>query len=492
MKQNAAVPLSWAAVLDELRRADLLIAAPAKAPDPTGLGVDSRSIRPGMLYLALRGSQADGHRFVADAIARGAGAVLVEEPQESGLPEIVVRDSRQAALTLGSAWYRHAARSLTLIGVTGTNGKTTTTGLIRHLFNESAGAGSIGTLGAFDGRGEAIPSTAGSLTTPGPIDLQATLAAMRDRGVTHVAMEASSHSLDQRRLDGVTFAAGVFTNLTRDHLDYHGTMDAYLCSKLRLSSLLGARGIEIVNLDDEAWRAMPVRSPRLTFGLHPAADVRAIDLVLDAAGSRFQLSGRFGTAEVALPLLGDFNVANALAAAATALALGRSLQDVARRLSVAPQVPGRMERISDTPCIVLRDYAHTPDALERALMSLRPLTEGKLIVVFGCGGDRDRGKRPIMGRIAAELSHLAIVTSDNPRTENAETIIDDIEQGMGGTPHRRITDRLVAIQSALSEGRPGDTILLAGKGHETYQIIGSEKVEFDEREIVQKAVRGKQ
>ena len=484
------MPLTWSALLDELRRADLLAVAPPNGPDPSGIGVDSRTIRPGMLYLALRGSQADGHRFVADAVRRGAGAVLVETPQQSGIPEIVVRDSQRAAVALGSAWHGHPARSLTLMGVTGTNGKTTTTGLIRHLFNEAAAAGSVGTLGAFDGHGEAIPSTAGSLTTPGPIDLQATLASMLERGVTHVTMETSSHSLDQGRLDGLTFAAGVFTNLTRDHLDYHGTMEAYLASKLRLSSLLGLTGIEIVNLDDEAWRSLPPRTPRLTFGLHPSADVRAHDLVLDAAGSRFQLGGRFGSVEVALPLLGDFNVANALAAAATALALGRPLRAVAQRLSAAPQVPGRMERISDTPCIVLRDYAHTPDALERALTSLRPLTSGRVILVFGCGGDRDRGKRPIMGRIAAELSHLAIATSDNPRTEDPDAIIDDIEQGMGGMPHLRIPDRLAAIHAALNEGRAGDTILLAGKGHETYQILGTEKIDFDEREIVQEAVRG--
>jgi UDP-N-acetylmuramoyl-L-alanyl-D-glutamate--2,6-diaminopimelate ligase len=485
------MPLTWAAALDELRRADLLVDAPIHGADPTGVGVDSRAIQSGMLYLALRGSQADGHRFVGDAVRRGAAAVMVEARQHAGVPEIVVRDSHRAALILGSAWYGHPARAMTLIGVTGTNGKTTTTGLIRHLFNEHETAGSIGTLGAFDGRGQAVSSTAGSLTTPGPVDLQATLAVMRERGTTHVAMEASSHSLDQRRLDGVTFAAGVFTNLTRDHLDYHGTMESYLCSKLRLSSLLGLNGVEIVNLDDSAWLVMPPRSPRVTFGLHSSAEVRATDLILDAGGSRFTLSGRFGSADVALPLLGDFNVANALAAAATGLALGQPISIVAGRLSAAPQVPGRMERISDSPCIVLRDYAHTPDALERALTSLRPLTTGRLIVVFGCGGDRDRGKRPLMGRIAAEHAHLSIVTSDNPRTENPDAIIDDIEQGMAGMAHLRITDRLAAIRAALDEGRTGDTILLAGKGHETYQVIGSEKIDFDEREIVEKMVRGK-
>jgi UDP-N-acetylmuramoyl-L-alanyl-D-glutamate--2,6-diaminopimelate ligase len=484
------MPLKWTAVLDELRRADLLSSAPAQGPDPSGLGVDSRVAGPGMLYLAMRGSQSDGHHFISQAVRRGAAAVVVEAPHQSGVPEIVVRDSRRAALVLGGAWYGHPGRSLTLIGVTGTNGKTTTTGLIRHLFNEAQTAGSIGTLGAFDGKGEPVSSTAGSLTTPGPIDLQATLASLVSRRVTHVAMETSSHSLDQGRLDGVAFTAAVFTNLTRDHLDYHGSMEAYLAAKLRLSALLRLEGVEVVNLDEEAWRSIPRRTPRLTFGLTPAADVRATDVVLDASGSTFHLNGRFGGADAVLPLLGDFNVANALAAAATALALEMPVDRIVERLSTAPQVPGRMERISDTPCIVLRDYAHTPDALQRALTALRPLTKGRLIVVFGCGGDRDRGKRPLMGRIAADLSDLAIATSDNPRTENPGAIIDDIERGMGDMPHLRIPDRLAAIHTALGEARAGDTILLAGKGHETYQVIGTDKIPFDEREIVQKAVSG--
>jgi UDP-N-acetylmuramoyl-L-alanyl-D-glutamate--2,6-diaminopimelate ligase len=226
----------------------------------------------------------------------------------------------------------------------------------------------------------------------------------------------------------------------------------------------------------------------VTFGLHPAADVRAAEIVLGAAGSRFRLEGCFGSADVVLPLLGDFNVANALAAAAGSLGLGVSLAEVAARLSSSPQVPGRMELLSETPCVVLRDYAHTPDALERALATLRPLTTGRLVVVFGCGGDRDKGKRPLMGRIAAEIADLAIVTSDNPRTENPGAIIDDIEQGMGGAAHVRIPDRLAAIHTALEQARPGDTLLLAGKGHETYQILGTEKVPFDEREIVTRAV----
>jgi UDP-N-acetylmuramoyl-L-alanyl-D-glutamate--2,6-diaminopimelate ligase len=482
------MPLTWDEMLVELRRADLLVAAPAQGPAPSALTADSRSADQGAVYLAVRGSQADGHRFVPDAVRRGAAAVIVEAPSGSGRPEIVVRDGRRAALVIGAAWFGHPARRLTLVGVTGTNGKTTTTGLIRHLLNANASSGSIGTLGAFDGRGEPVTSTAGTLTTPGPIDLQATLAAFVTRGVDRVTLEASSHSLDQGRLDGLVFAAGVFTNLTHDHLDYHGTMEAYLVAKLKLGSMLSDNGVEVVNLDDRAWGVLPTRSRRVTFGLHPAADVRGEGVVLDAAGSRFRLGGCFGTAEVALPLLGDFNVANALAAAGCALGLGVPLPEVAARLSSAPQVPGRMERLTEVPCTVLRDYSHTPDALERALATLRPLTAGRLVVVFGCGGDRDKGKRPVMGRIAAELADVVVVTSDNPRTENPEAIIDDIEQGMGGVAHLRIPDRLTAIHTALEQARPGDTLLLAGKGHETYQVLGTEKVPFDEREIVRRAV----
>ena len=484
------MPLTWNELLAELRRADLLVSAPDAGPAPGAVTVDSRAVTPGSVYLAVRGSQTDGHGFVPDAVRRGAGVVVVETPQAAGVAEVVVRDGRRAALVLGSAWYGHPARRLSLIGVTGTNGKTTTVGLIRHLLNADRGAGSIGTLGAFDGRGAAVPSTAGSLTTPGPIDLQATLAALLARGVTRVAMETSSHSLDQGRLDGLTFAAAVFTNLTRDHLDYHGTMDDYLAAKLKLTALLTNDGVEVVNLDDPAWRVIPPGPRRVTFGVDPAAEVRASEIAMDAGGSRFCLGGRFGTADVRLPLLGDFNVANALAAAACGLALERPFGEIVERLAAAPQVPGRMERLSDTPCVVLRDYAHTPDALARALATLRPLTPGRIIAVFGCGGDRDRGKRPIMGEIAARHADLAIVTSDNPRTEDPETILDDIEAGMAGVPHRRIADRLEAIHAALGEGRPGDTVLLAGKGHETYQVLGTRKVPFDEREIVMNAVKG--
>ncbi len=483
--------MDWKALLTALRREGLLVTAPVEGAPFTGLTIDTRAIRPGQLYCAVRGTTSDGHTFAGEAVARGAVAVMGEQPMATGVPEIIVTDGRRAASVAARAWYRDPAAAMTLIGITGTNGKTTTTGLVRHLFNAAGTAGSIGTLGAFDGAGQPVPSTAGSLTTPGPVDLHATFAELRDRGVTHVAMETSSHSLDQGRLDGLTFAAGVFTNLTHEHLDYHRTMDAYLAAKMRLSALLGPAGFEIVNADDPAWFALPPFPRRVTFGESPDADVRADAVRLEAGGSRFRMAGRFGSADVSIPLMGSFNVSNALAAAATALALDMPLADVVARLSASPQVPGRMERLADGPMVVLRDYAHTPDAMTRVLATLRPLTPGRLVLVFGCGGDRDRTKRPEMARIAVEGADLVAITTDNPRTEDPERIMDDMETGMGGAPHLRIADREEAIHRVLADTGPGDTVLLAGKGHETYQIIGKTKHHFDERIIVRDALAGR-
>ena len=483
--------VDWSELLTALRREGQLVSAPAEGVALTGLGVDTRTMGPGQLYCAVRGTTVDGHDFAGEAVARGASAVMVERSVSVGVPEILVADGRKAASIAARAWYGNPAAVMTLVGVTGTNGKTTTTGLVRHLFNAEGTAGSIGTLGAFDGAGERVPSTAGSLTTPGPVDLHATFAEFRNRGVTHIVMETSSHSLDQGRLDGLHFAAGVFTNLTHEHLDYHRTMEAYLAAKLRLSALLGPAGFEIVNADDPAWAALPAFPRRVTFGESPGAEVRAEEVQLEAGGSSFRLTGRFGRADVRIPLMGSFNVSNALAAAATALALGNSLAEVVGRLGVAPQVPGRMERLADAPMVVLRDYAHTPDAMTRVLATLRPLTRGRLILIFGCGGDRDRTKRPEMARIAVEGADLVAITPDNPRTEDPARIMDDMEAGMGGAHHLRFDDREVAIHRVLADAGPGDTVLLAGKGHETYQIIGKTKHPFDERTIVRAALAGR-
>jgi UDP-N-acetylmuramoyl-L-alanyl-D-glutamate--2,6-diaminopimelate ligase len=368
--------------------------------------------------------------------------------------------------------------------ITGTNGKTTTTALVRHLLDTGHDAGSIGTLGAFDGTGAAVASTAGSLTTPGPVDLQATLRGLVDRGVKWVAMEASSHALDQHRLDAMSFVAGVFTNLTRDHLDYHETMENYRSAKLRLGELVRQDGVLAVNAGDPAWDTLSNDPRTVTWGTVAGADVRVTDTHVLASGSHFVLDGRFGRAEVRLPLPGDFNIANAAAAATVALGLGRPIDEVAARLTSAPQVPGRMERIIDAPFHVMRDYAHTPDALERLLATLRPITPGRIILVFGCGGDRDRGKRPLMGAIASKGADVTLLTSDNPRTEDPEQILDDIAAGMPARGFQREADRHLAIATALGQARAGDMVVLAGKGHEVYQTTGSHAEPFDEREIV--------
>jgi UDP-N-acetylmuramoyl-L-alanyl-D-glutamate--2,6-diaminopimelate ligase len=470
-------------IVDALKARGLLVRAPAPLPRITGVTADTRKLEAGMLYCAVRGAVQDGHTYVSAAAGRGAAAALVESEQSGTLPQIIVKDGRRAAAVAAEVWFGYPARKLTLVGVTGTNGKTTSVTLGRHVLSLLWPTGSIGTLGAFAPDGSPVESEAGNLTTPGPIDLQETLAALVSRGARGVAMEVSSHSLDQGRVDGLTYRAAIFTNLTRDHLDYHQTFEHYFQAKARLSTYLTPDGIEVVNADDPAWRRLPGGHRRITFG-ESKGDVRAEKVRTDGTGSRFVLVGPSGRADVSLPLLGRFNIANALGVAACALGLDAPIEGVADRLTHAPQVPGRMERIASAPSVVLRDYAHTPDALERALETVRPLTQGKVIVVFGAGGDRDRGKRAPMGDIASRLADVAIATSDNPRTEDPERILDDVEQGMKDRPHHREADRRKAIALALSLARPTDTVILAGKGHETYQVIGTEKQPFDERTVV--------
>ncbi|MBI2795603.1 MAG: UDP-N-acetylmuramoyl-L-alanyl-D-glutamate--2,6-diaminopimelate ligase [Gemmatimonadetes bacterium] len=483
--------MQLARIAAALEREGLLVARRGALPDSVAsIAGDSRAVTPGALFVAVRGSQRDGHAFLSTAAAAGATAAIVEDAAATTLPVLLVRDGRRAAAVAAAAFHANPARALTLVGVTGTNGKTTTVGMLRHLLDEQgARSASIGTLGVLVGsEGTPLPGGSG-LTTPGPIELQAVLRALVDAGVRTVAMEVSSHALDQRRVDGVEFAAAVFTNLTRDHLDYHGTMEAYAAAKARLVDCLAASGAAVVNADDDAWQALPPAGRRLTFGITHPADVRATGLRFAAGGSTFTIANAGDRADVTLPLIGDFNVANALAAAAAALALGASLPVIAARLATMPQVPGRLEVLHRAPT-VLRDYAHTPDALARAIAAVRPFARRRLVVVFGAGGDRDRGKRPEMGRIAAEGADLAIVTSDNPRTEDPERILDDIEAGMRGRTHRRIEDRRAAIAAALAGAAPDDLILLAGKGHETYQVRGTVSHPFDEKLVVAELTAG--
>lgn len=451
------------------------------------LTTDSRKVTAGTLFCAIRGTSGDGHRYL-DAVAKqGAAAALVLEPDPAcTLPQIRVRDDRLAAAHAAAAFFRDPWDELVLVGVTGTNGKTTSAAILRHLLGAAGPAASIGTLGAVGPDGAVIPGTEG-LTTPGPVELARWLRELRDQGVRAVAMEVSSHALHQSRVATARFDAALFTNLTRDHLDYHGTLEEYRAAKLRLVDLVKPGGHAVLNADDPAWRDVTSPLTRvLRFGIEADADVRAEALRLGEGGTRWTLRTPGGSAEVELPLYGSYNVANALGAAAVLWSLGWPPERIAAGLRTLPQVPGRLERVA-TPGgspTVLIDYAHTPDALERALAAVRPLVAGKLVVVFGAGGDRDRGKRPEMGRIAAEGADISVVTSDNPRTEDPERIADEIESGMGNAPRERVLDRRDAIRRALRIAGSGDVVLLAGKGHETYQIWGTEKRDFDERVVV--------
>ncbi len=479
----SAVPLRT--IADALRRAGLLVAEHGAFPQTvSGITDDSRAVVTGTLFLAVRGSERDGHSFLSSAMDAGAVAAVVDDPSTTDLPCLVVTETRRAAAVAAAAFYGVPARELRLAAVTGTNGKTTTAGMLRHLLDEpEAICASIGTLGVLVGsKGQELPGGSG-LTTPGPVELQRVLRELVDMGVKCVAMETSSHALHQGRVDGLQFNVGVFTNFTRDHLDYHGTMEQYLAAKALLVGKLAPNGAAVINADDDAWRGLPPAPRCVRFGTGEETDVCVRDVIYGPRGSEWSLVIGPEEHRVNLPLIGDFNVANALGAAAAAYALGVPVSEIAAKLSTLPQVPGRLEIISEHPT-VLRDYAHTPDALNRAIDAVRPFTRGALVVVFGCGGDRDTGKRPEMGRIAEAKGDRVVVTSDNPRTEDPEKILDDIEAGMSRRDHLRVVDRREAIARAIHDAGDSDVILLAGKGHEDYQIRGTVKYPFDERVIV--------
>jgi UDP-N-acetylmuramoyl-L-alanyl-D-glutamate--2,6-diaminopimelate ligase len=408
-----------------------------------------------------------------------------------------VDDGRRAAAIAAQLLAGSPTRHLRVAAVTGTNGKTTTTVLARHILAGRWPSAAIGTLGVLGPEGSLLPGSEG-LTTPGPVQIAQLLGDLLADGIVAVCMEASSHALDQRRLDGIQVDVAVFTNLTSDHLDYHGTRASYLDAKARLLLLVREGGGVVVNGGDPAWAELPGIGARLLVstlereepvGVPPCdgerlADLVADELTLSGEGSRFRVRWGGDDVAVSLPLLGRFNVENALSAVGIGVLMGMSLEEAALRLADAPQPPGRLELAVRDPVPVVLDYAHTPHALERVLETLRPLYPGRLVLVFGAGGDRDRGKRPAMGRAAVRGADVIIVTSDNPRTEDPDAIIDEIEAGMGGASFQRIADRREAIAHALEVARPGDVVLLAGKGHETHQIVGTERRPFDEREVV--------
>ena len=458
-----------------------------------GVTTDSRFVSAGTLFCAVRGNAGDGHAFLPSAEGAGAAAALVEELNPTlSIPQITITDSRRAAAFAAAEYFQDPWKELTMIGVTGTNGKTTTVAILRHILNKAQPAASVGTLGAIGPDGRKVPRSEG-LTTPGAAQFAEIIRRLADEGIRSVAMEVSSHALHQDRIAAATFSAGIFTNLTRDHLDYHATLEAYREAKLRLVELIRPGGLIIVNADDPAWAGVHRSDThRIRFGVQGEGEVQAENIRYRQGGVEWHLHTPSCTAEIRLPLFGTYNIYNALGAAAALWGLGWSSDKIAEGMADLPQVPGRLEAITaeGAPAILI-DYAHTPDALERALLALRPLAEGKLIVLFGAGGDRDKGKRPELGRVAGENADFSIVTTDNPRHEDPLQIIAEIESGMGGAPRRVVVDRREAIGEAIAMATPKDLVLLAGKGHETYQIWGDERRPFDERLIVEEILNRK-
>ncbi|MGB6985604.1 MAG: UDP-N-acetylmuramoyl-L-alanyl-D-glutamate--2,6-diaminopimelate ligase [Candidatus Aquilonibacter sp.] len=448
--------------------------------------VDSRKATPGALFVAVPGEHVDGHLYIESAVRRGAVAIVVEEARAlnvpSGVTAIAVPDSRRALSAIAATFYGDPSHALDVLGVTGTNGKTTTTRMIATILEASGRpCGVIGTVGAqFRDQTWMLDNT-----TPLPPDLHALFSEMRGLGAWAVAMEVSSHALALDRVEDVRFRVAALTNITRDHLDFHQTLEAYAAAKKRLFSLAAAA---VLNVDDEhgaRWLSeIRRRMPTLTYSLRGNADFVATQIVGDATGSEFVIDG----VQMHVHLPGLFNVHNALAAVGVAVTLGIDLATCAKGLDSLERVRGRMEHVSGGDVDVVVDYSHTPDSLENALIALRDTTPHKLAVVFGCGGDRDRGKRPEMGRVAAAYADRIYVTSDNPRSEDPNAIIAEIAPGIGAHTHVNEVDRRKAIHRAIEEAGPGDVVLIAGKGHETYQIIGDQTLPFDDAEVAHEAL----
>lgn len=448
----------------------------------TGVAYRSDQVRPGDVFFCIPGFVHDGHDFATDAVAKGAAALVVGRELEGvDVPQAVSTDVRRALALASARLYEHPSRRMRVVGVTGTNGKTTSTYLVESILRA---AGRVtGLMGTVETRvaGESRPA---GRTTPESADLQRTLSEMAGSGVTDVAMEVSSHAIDLHRVDGVRFAVAAFTNLTQDHLDYHATLEEYLSVKRRLFTELDV-GERVVNVDDPYGAGIAADlGVAWSVGRDPGAAVRATDVGLSASGSDFELVTPSGAARVSLPLAAEYNVDNALVAAGCCLALGVTLEAVVEGLGNAPQVPGRLERVdAGQPFTVLVDYAHTPDSLEKAASALKGVTPGRVITVFGCGGDRDPAKRPLMGLAAGRASDHVVLTSDNPRSEDPVGIMLQAEDGLRelGTPYEVEVDRRRAIARALALAGPGDAVLIAGKGHEGYQQFADRRVPFDDR-----------
>jgi UDP-N-acetylmuramoyl-L-alanyl-D-glutamate--2,6-diaminopimelate ligase len=461
----------------------------------TGITCDSRRVMPGNLFVAVRGERTDGHRFMDAAIDRGASAIVLESDASfrRRVTRIKVSDARRSMAQASAQFYNHPSQGLKVVGITGTNGKTTTAFMVRAIM-EAAGfpCGLLGTVQYQIGQ-RVIPA---SRTTPESVEIQDMMSQMLRVGCGGVSMEVSSHALDQSRVAEVDFDVAVFTNLSQDHLDYHGTMENYFESKVKLFSALGTvrkAGRAMVNADNAYGRELIKRlggdHAVVSYGVSSAAVVCAEDVRVSAEGSYFVVNAPPGSIPMSLPLIGRYNVSNALAAISATLALGIDLQIIERALARFRPVPGRVERINTKEgYAVFVDYAHTADALRNVLVTLSELTRGRLIVVFGCGGDRDKGKRKAMGQAAAELADFSILTSDNPRTEDPREILRQIEEGFWASTVRRyqvIEDRREAIERALDIARPGDTVLIAGKGHEAYQEFADTVVPFNDRLVVE-------
>lgn len=459
-----------------------------QGPDASVEGIAYRSddVRAGDVFFCIPGTRFDGHDFASQAVEAGAVALVCSHDLEASVPVFVVEDVRRALAIASSRLFSHPSAHLDVIGVTGTNGKTTTTYLIEWIL--ACAGRRTGVIGTVETRiGSEVLASA--RTTPESYDLQRLFARMRDAGVDGVAMEVSSHAVELHRIDGTRFAVAAFSNLTQDHLDFHGTMEEYYAAKEALF-LVHDVGARVIRIDDEWGRRLytacsAAGRSAITVSRGSFGDVRVLDERPTEAGTAFSLVWRGTATEVRLPLVGSFNVDNAALAAGCALALGIDMGTVARALSGAPQVPGRLERVEascDPGFTVLVDYAHTPDSIEKAVAALRATTPGRILVVFGCGGDRDPGKRPLMGA-AALTGDVAVVTSDNPRSEDPSSIIEQVRAGMRGEEARTLVcpDRREAIATAITAAEPGDTVLIAGKGHEDYQILGDRTVPFDDR-----------